>query len=280
MLDLLKTRRARGFGIPLQERTRPSKAETVLKIVIGIVENDERAVFNRRELRRNRGNHIGQFCARSFGICTIGRRILRIGFGKGLSNRGQHHPPVFRVKPDMRVHATFMIVVVVIVIGMVLMLILVIVMIVFRHVRACFSLYMLFKNRRIAEFQKGDPLRLDKLDLDRLGCERLKRLVQPRREHRPNPEHHIRRLQGSRLARAHAIAMRRNPLRNKERRCPHPLHHLRHKRLHRRDVGNDLWRLGHRGPRQTHRGHAAQYPSFHISLLDVSRFALDLDDML
>ena len=126
---------------------------------------------------------------------------------------------------------------------------------------------MLLEYRLLTELQKRHALGLDKRNLDRIRRQRLEGLVKPRRQHRPDPEHDIRRLQGPRLARTHGIAMRRHPLRHQQRRRPHPVHDLRHKGLHRGNIRHNRRSLCHRGPRQPHCGHAAQNPSPHSSLL-------------
>ena len=101
---------------------------------------------------------------------------------------------------------------------------------------------------RVARLEQRHARNLGQRQPPRVGREGPERIVEPGRQPRADGDDDPGRLDRRRLRGAQRKAVGRGADRHDQRAGrPRPLHHPRHQRLHRRDVGDDARRLGEGG---------------------------------
>lgn len=120
------------------------------------------------------------------------------------------------------------------------------------------------KHRGLAEAHLDQPLGIHQLLGTRLRRDGFNRIFQLRSQLVTNPEHNIRVLKAARLARTHRITMRRDLRLDQKRWLADTLHHLRHQRMHRRNVRHNFWGLCQGHLPEAKRQDAPDYTLFHL----------------
>lgn len=278
--------RRSGFDrIRHADRTCGLDTEARFVIVIGIVENDKTS-RKRRHAVRDLGLKRGQFRLPRRSIGSVAGRILGVEPRQFGRNHIKPDRGIGRIKPSMGIGAGMAVIATSVVgviirlvrimrvsvmallrvvmrgmimafmgvrimsIGIMLMGAVVmpgVVMGVMRMPLVTFiAVIMRLKACALAEIKPADALGLQQPQPRGIARQRLKRIGQPWRQFRADPNHQIGPLQHRRLRGAQGVSMRRRRGRQHQIGHADPGHHLSHQRMHRRDINRHTRHIGQR----------------------------------